>query len=128
MTNPITPDQEKQNLSKFNSKNDFSGLHLIALRAELDLGIVRLENALEESSDVPYEVRKYTERLIETLRFAILALCDLEDERNLSCQNALLEKQAHQRTMLQLQDAENNNEKLKQEGFNLRKSLAKFMC
>lgn len=119
---------EEIDISRFNSENDFSGLHLIALRAELDLGIHQMENALNEEKNVPYEVRKSTTDLIKTLRSAILALCELEDERNISCQNAMLEKQAHQRTMLQLQDAENNNEKLKQEGFNLRKSLAKFMC
>jgi|TARA_B110000914_G_C15510364_1_gene470482 hypothetical protein len=118
---------EDLNLERFNSKSEFCGLHLIALRSELDLGTKQLQNAMNEMDEIPDAVRKSTESLILTLQLSILALSQIEGERNLTCQNTILEKRAHQLTLLQLQEAESSNNKLTQEGLHLRKSLEKFM-
>jgi len=115
------------NLQRFNSRSEFCGLHLILLRSELNVGIHQLGNAMDALDEIPPKVRKSTESLIHTMQLSILALSEIENERNISCQNATLEKRAHMITMLKLQETENKNETLTQEGINLRKSLQKFM-
>ena len=115
------------NLERFDAASPFCGFALIKLRSELDLGIIRLKNGMDEMDEIPDEVRKSSEDLLKTLQSSILALCELEEDRNLSCKSEILERRAHQLTLLQLQEAEKENKKLTQEGFNLRKSLKKFM-
>ena len=106
-------------------------LELILIRCNLDAGRLRLENRLNEMLEsgetVTDSQRKYTEELMETLSSAMIALQDLEGERNIANHTSLLERIAHTKTMLRLEEAEKQIDKLKQEGENLRISLAKFM-
>jgi len=106
-------------------------LELILIRCNLDAGRFRLENRLNEMLEsgetVTDSQRKYTEELMETLSSAMIALQDLEGERNIANHTSLLERIAHTKTMLRLEEAEKQIDKLKQEGEHLRISLAKFM-
>tara|TARA_Y100000401_G_scaffold52263_1_gene41021 strand:- start:2348 stop:2716 length:369 start_codon:yes stop_codon:yes gene_type:complete len=117
-----TPD-----IQRFNVNSEFCGLHLIKTRAELLGGIQDMEGALRLQENVPDPVRKKTTSLMQTLRNAIHALIDLEAERNISCQNATLEKCAHTLTQIELTESKKQIEKLTLEGEQLRKSLSKYM-
>ena len=106
-------------------------LQLILIRSRCQVGIFRCENALQDRTDrgvsTPPETLKNTEELIETLQRAMIALQDLEGERNISNHNSILERVAHTKTMVQLEESQKQVQKLTQEGESLRSSLAKFM-
>ena len=67
------------------------------------------------------------ERTKRSRRGGVLQTQDLEGERNIANHTSLLERIAHTKTMLRLEEAEKQIDKLKQEGEHLRISLAKFM-
>ena len=118
-------------VGSYHPTHKWSPLDLILIRSRLDVGIIRLENAIRQMEETCQEIdesqRKNTEELIETLRHAMISLQDIEGERNIANHNSLQEKIAHSKTMSALQDAEVKIQKLKQEGEHLRDSLAKFM-
>ena len=106
-------------------------LELILIRSKCDVGIIRLENAIQDLEDSGQQIkdsqRKNTEELIETLHSAMIALQDLEGERNICNHNSILERVAHTKTMIQRDECQKEIEKLKTEGESLRSSIAKFM-
>ena len=110
---------------------DWSPLDLILLRTELSGDQIRLENALNEYDLKGVEVdpvkRKYTEEAIERLGHAQIALSDLESERNMAMWNASSEKAAHARTMMALEKANNEVNRLTREGETMRNHIEKLM-
>ena len=118
-------------MGQYTPTSEWSGLQLIYIRNNCWSGVIRIENALEEAvksgTEIPTSQRKNTEELIETLRGAMYALQDLESEKNICNHNSILERTAHTITQIKLQEAEKQNNKLRTEGDNLRRSLSKFM-
>ena len=110
---------------------DWTPLDLILLRTELSADAVRLENAIREHDDNGVDIdpvkRKYTEEAIERLGHAQIALMDLESERNLATWNAHAEKAAHAKTMIALEEANEEVKRLTREGANMRHALDKMM-
>ena len=106
-------------------------LELIYIRSKCDVGIIRLENAIQDLEESGQQIkdsqRKNTTELIETLRSAMIALQDLEGERNICNHNSILERVAHTKTMLELEQCHQHIEKLTREGDSLRSSISKFM-
>ena len=107
--------------------NEWTPLGLILLRTELEAGAVRMELALEQKTDAPESVRKNTEDLVETLREAVLALHDLETQRNIANHNSVMEKAAHARTVATLEAVEERSKQLQTEGERLRAAVADLM-
>ena len=90
-----------------------------------------MENALErhdeENIEVDPSVRKNTAVLIDTLRSSMIALGDLESERNIATHNAMTEKASHARTIGKLDEANKRIQQLTVEGERLRASIEKLM-
>ena len=107
--------------------NEWTPLGLILLRTELEAGAVRMELALEQNTDAPESVRKNTEELVETLREAVLALHDMETQRDVANHNSMLEKAAHARTAATLDAVKTRSEELTIEGERLRAAVADLM-
>ena len=107
--------------------NEWTPLGLILLRTQLEAGAVRMELALEQKNDAPESVRKNTEDLVETLREAVLALHDLETQRNIANHNSVMEKAAHARTVATLEAVEERSKQLQTEGERLRAAVADLM-
>ena len=107
--------------------NEWTPLGLILLRTQLEAGAVRMELALEQKTDAPESVRKNTEELVETLREAVLALHDLETQRNIANHNSVLEKAAHARTAAELDSTKERSTHLHNEGERLRAAVADLM-
>ena len=107
--------------------NEWTPLGLILLRSQLEAGAVRMELALEQKTDAPESVRKNTEELVETLREAVLALHDLETQRNVANHNSVMEKAAHARTAATLEAVKTRSEQLSTEGERLRAAVADLM-
>ena len=110
---------------------DWTPLDLILLRTELSADAVRLENAIREHDDNGVNIdpvkRKYTEEAIERFGHAQIALMDLESERNLATWNAHAEKADHAKTMIALEEANEEVKRLNREGANMRHALDKMM-
>jgi len=107
--------------------NEWTPLGLILLRTQLEAGAGRMELALEQKTDAPESVRKNTEELVETLREAVLALHDLETQRNIANHNSVLEKAAHARTAAELDSTKERSTQLHNEGERLRAAVADLM-
>ena len=89
--------------------------------AEMDVDATRLETALDQAGDnVSEERRKYTTDMINNIRLAVIALMDIESERNIAINNATSEKMAHVRTLNALNEANDKIKQLTIEGDNLR--------
>ena len=131
MMNPKNMSSNSLKVGDYHPTQKWNPLDLILIRSKCDVGIIRCENALQQNTDrgvfTPPETLKNTEELIETLHHAMVALQDLEGERNIANQNSILERVAHTKTMIQLQESQKQVQKLTQEGESLRSSLAKFM-
>lgn len=95
------------------------------------MGLVQVEAALDkydrEKIVLDESVRKNTAVLIRTLRLAMIALGDLESERNIATHNATTEKASHARTIGQLDEANKRVQQLTVEGERLRANLEKLM-
>ena len=115
----------------FHPTHQWNPLDLIYIRSQCHVGMIRLENAVSALEDSGQEInnsqRKHTEELIETLHHAMIALQDLEGERNICNHNSILERVAHTKKMIQRDECQKEIEKLKTEGESLRSSIAKFM-
>lgn len=106
----------------------WEGLDLIMLRCEMDVDATRLEHALDNAGpDVSDQRRKYTADMVSNLRLAVIALMDLESERNIAINNATSEKIAHARTINALDEANAKIKQLTIEGDNLRRALQQRM-
>lgn len=106
----------------------WEGLDLILLRCEMDVDATRLETALDQAGDnVSDERRKYTTDMINNIRLAVIALMDIESERNIAINNATSEKMAHVRTLNALNEANDKIKQLTIEGDNLRRALQQQM-
>jgi hypothetical protein len=90
-----------------------------------------MENALdrydEKNIEVDPSVRKNTAVLIDTLRSAMIALGDLESERNIAIHDAMTEKASHARTIGQLDEANKTVQQLTIEGERMRAAIEKLM-
>ena len=115
--------------SRFQHLLEWSGLDLIDLRNDCHVGMVRVETALDEKDrqgiEIPEPVRKNTMELIATLRNSMIALSDLECERNVATHNATIEKASHARTIAQLDKANKRVQQLELEGARLRAAIEK---
>ena len=107
--------------------HEWTPLGLILIRTELEAGAVRMELALEQNEDAPESVRKTTEDLVETLREAVLALHDMETQRNIANNNSVMEKTAHARTMASLEALKERSKQLQTEGDKLRAAVNDLM-
>ena len=107
--------------------HEWTPLGLILIRTELEAGAVRMELALEQNSDAPELVRKNTEDLVGTLREAVLALHDMETQRNIANHNSVMEKTAHARTMASLEAVKERSKELQTEGDKLRAAVNDLM-
>ena len=122
---------DKPKVRTFNPVVVWSALDLLILRNDCHAGMCRLENALAEHDqrniEVEPSVRKNTAVTIDTLRSSMIALGDLESERNIATHNAMTEKAAHARTIGQLDAANKRIQQLTVEGERLRASIEKLM-
>ena len=122
---------DKPKVRTYNPVVVWSALDLITLRSDCHAGMCRMENALDkhdaENIVVDPAVRKNTAVLINTLRSAMIALGDLESERNIATHNAMAEKASHARTIGQLDEANKHIQQLTVEGERLRASIEKLM-
>jgi hypothetical protein len=122
---------DKPKVRPFNPVGTWSPLDLIILRNDCHAGMVRVENALDEynqkNTPIPESVRKNTTVLIDTLRSAMIALQDLESERNIATHNAMTEKASHARTIGQLDEANKTIQQLTLDGSRLRAAIEKLM-
>ena len=114
--------------SPFQTLLKWSGMDLITLRSDCQVGMVRMESALaQQQSSVAKETKDNTEALIRTLSSAMIALSDLESERNIATHNATAEKASHARTIGQLDKANKRVQQLELEGARLRAAIEKHM-
>ena len=114
--------------SPFQTLLHWSGMDLITLRSDCQVGMVRMESALaQQQSSVAKETKDNTEALIRTLSSAMIALLDLESERNIATHNATTEKASHARTIGQLDKANKRVQQLELEGARLRAAIEKHM-
>ena len=114
--------------SPFQTLLKWSGMDLITLRSDCQVGIVRMESALaQQQSSVAKETKDNTEALIRTLSSAMIALSDLESERNIATHNATTEKASHARTIGLLDKANKRVQQLELEGAQLRAAIEKHM-
>ena len=114
--------------SPFQTLLHWSGMDLITLRSDCQVGMVRMESALaQQQSSVAKETKDNTEALIRTLSSAMIALSDLESERNIATHNATAEKASHARTIGQLDKANKRVQQLELEGARLRAAIEKHM-
>ena len=122
---------DKPKVRQYNPVMVWKPLDLIVLRNDCHVGMCRLENALAEHDqrniEVEPSVRKNTAVTIDTLRSAMIALGDLESERNIATHNAMVEKSAHARTIGELDEANKRIQQLTIEGERLRASIEKLM-
>ena len=86
-----------------------------------------MELALEQNEDAAESVRKTTEDLVVTLREAVLALHDMETQRNIANNNSVMEKTAHARTMASLEALKERSKQLQTEGDKLRAAVNDLM-
>ena len=104
---------DKPKVRTFNPVVVWSALDLLILET-IVAGMCRLENALAEHDQkniaIDPSVRKNTAVTIDTLRSSMIALGDLESERNIATHNAATEKMAHARTMQALEKANDKNQ------------------
>ena len=123
--------RDKPKVRPFNPVGNWSPLDLIVLRNDCHMGMCRMENALdrydEKNMEVDPSVRKNTAVLIDTLRSAMIALGDLESERNIAIHNAMTEKASHARTIGQLDEANKTVQQLTIEGERMRAAIEKLM-
>ena len=122
---------DKPKVRQYNPVMVWKPLDLIVLRNDCHVGMCRLENALAEHDqkniEVEPSVRKNTAVTIDTLRSSMIALGDLESERNIATHNAMTEKASHARTIGQLDEANKRIQQLTVEGERLRASIEKLM-
>lgn len=122
---------DKPKVRPFNPVGNWSPLDLIVLRNDCHAGMCRVENALaehdEKNIEVDPSVRKNTAVLVDTLRSAMIALGDLESERNIAIHNAMTEKASHARTIGQLDVANKTVQQLTIEGERMRAAIEKLM-
>lgn len=122
---------DKRLARPFNPSLKWSPLDLIVLRNDCGSSIVRMQNAIDYVDDnkIPIKdsVRENTVESIDTLRMSMIALADLESERNIANHNAMIEKASHARTIGQLDEANKVIQKLNLDGSRLRASIEKFM-
>ena len=114
--------------SPFQTLLHWSGMDLITLRSDCQVAMVRMESALaQHQSSVATETKDNTEALIRTLSSAMIALSDLESERNIATHNATAEKASHARTIGLLDKANKRVQQLELEGARLRAAIEKHM-
>ena len=122
---------DKPKVRPFNPVGQWSPLDLIVLRNDCHAGMCRVENALaehdERNIEVEPSVRKNTAVLVDTLRSSMIALGDLESERNIATHNAMTEKASHARTIGQLDEANKTIQQLTLDGTRLRAAIEKLM-
>ena len=122
---------DKRLARPFNPSLTWSPLDLIVLRNDCGVSIVRMQNAIDHVDDnkIPIKdsVRGNTIESIDTLRMSMIALADLESERNIANHNAMIEKSSHARTIGQLDEANKIIQQLNLDGSRLRASIEKLM-
>ena len=122
---------EKPKVRPFNPVGNWSPLDLIILRNDCHAAMFRIQNALDDHDErnVPIKdsTRQNTVESIDTLRSAMIALADLESERNIATHNAMTEKASHARTIGQLDEANKTIQQLTLDGTRLRAAIEKLM-
>lgn len=122
---------EKPKRRPFNPVRNWSPMDLISLRQDCHAAMFRIENALDdhEQRNIPIQdsTRQNTVEAINTLSSAMIALGDLESERNIATHNAMTEKASHARTIGQLDEANKTIQQLTLDGTRLRAAIEKLM-
>lgn len=118
-------------VGRFQNVMRYSELDLIAIRNGCLCGIHQLELALdlaiEKNPSLDVSQRKNTTMLVCNLHHAVIALSDLEAERNIATHNAMMEKTAHAETIAKLSEANSRIQSLELEGARLRAGIEKLM-
>lgn len=118
-------------VGRFQTVMRYSDFDLITIRTGCLIGLHQLELALElaieKNPALDESQRKKTTDLILNLRHAVIALSDLEAERNIATHNAMMEKTAHTQTIAKLTEANSRIQSLELEGQRLRANIEKLI-